>query len=313
MFKLGAQAKSLDVQAICPHAERPMAVRAEVSEGRLAILDAREHSGVGAAALRGWSNCKKTIMMLPPELYGMGMMPSPAGSLSADQIHESLRWSFSKDSSISMDNAEWETVKIADQDRGGSLLKEHYWIFAVEKPTLRRLLDPLMKNNARMKIEAVDALAMAQRNLCWAEARGRPADAERPAAYASLVVGRAYSALGIMSADGDLLFHKQLEWSESSLSRIDSKQKLFSDLQRNLEYFERRLSAVGVGQGYIFGSQSQALCEHLKTTPGSVDWTPGAYTGIDWSTQADSNALKLRPDVISGDWAWILGSLWRMG
>lgn len=312
MFKLGAQPKILDVQGICPHAERPLAIRAEVGDGRLAILDAREHSGISAAALRGWSGCKKTIMLLPPEMHGVSMMLTPAGSLSPDQIHEALRWAFSKDSSISMDNAEWETVKVPDQDHGGSLLKEHYWIFAVEKPTLRRLLDPLIK--AKIRIEAVDALASAQRNLCWAEARGRASEGgERPAAYASLVIGKSYSALGIMSADGDMLFHKQLEWTEASLARIDSKQKLFSDLQRNLEYFERRLSAVGVGQGYVYGSQSGALCDYLKTAAGSMDWSAGTYPGVDWSTQPDSNALRLRPEGISGDWAWIIGSLWRMG
>lgn len=301
MFRWASKLQSMDVCAILPVA-KPLSVRARVSENKVVVVSAQQHGDNDSRVLKSWSGCEKSFLMLPPELYASAILPAPAGALDTAQISDSLRWAFAKDAEIDMASSEWEVLRVPDIESGGAMLKEHYWIFAIERAALKRMLEPLVK--AKVKIGAVDVLPMAQRNLCWAEARSNP---DRPGAYASLVMGESYSALGIVSLDGDLLFHKQMEWTESALRREETREKLVLDMQRNIGYFERRLSALGLVHGYVYGKDSSAIAEHLKSALGGFEWTPGVYPGVDWSL------AKIDPGNVSGDWSWLVGALWRLG
>jgi hypothetical protein len=287
----------------------PLALTAKTADGKLTLLEASQHAEVDAKLLKEWSACKRAVVLLPPEMYAFALLPSPAlplsGNASADEqaMRESLRWSFAKDAEFDMESAEFEVLQVKGAEQGGGLLKDHHWVFAVDGSALKALLEPMVR--AKVRIEAVDVLATAQRNLCWAEVL-REEHGVKQGAFASVVVGKSYSALGIVSAQGDLLFHKQLEGSETSLKKPENREQLILNLQRNLDYFERRLSALGMAKGYVYGQGAQEIAESIKGSLRGFEWVAGSYPGVDWGQS------KLDPQTLSGDWAWLLGALWRL-
>lgn len=258
-------------------------------------------SGFDDAMLAKKWGPSRGVIVLGPEAYAMSLMPTPEGTGAFDSVRmkEALRWAYAKDSEIDMAHADVEILKVAGGDEGGALLKESYWLFAMERARVAETLSPWRRSSVR--VEVIDTLATAQRNLEWAEIRGRY---ERAGGYASIVIGENYSALGIVSLDGDLLFHKQMEWTRHMLSSVEARERLVVDLQRNLTYFERRQSSFAVLQGHVFASDAQQIASHVTESLGTFDWAPATYPSTTWAHSAMGESMD-------GDFAWLLGALWR--
>lgn len=298
MFNWSKKSTSKDACAWFNAGQRH-ALRVRVEADALRIV---EHSQGWSDAIlaQKWAGSRGAIV-LGPESYVLGLVPAPdlGGEVDPLKIKEALRWSYAKDAEIDMAGADVEVLRAPGVDQGGALLKDSYWLFAIERSKLEQVLRPFEKSS--LSVEVVDALATAQRNLEWAEIRGR---AERDGGYASVVVGNSYSAIGIVSLDGDLLFHKQMEWTTSSLGTSESRERLVVDLQRNLTYFERRQSSFAVHKGHVFSSGAPALTAYLNENLGSFEWSAASYPGVEWGG-------NLIASNIDGDTSWLLGALWR--
>lgn len=296
MFKWGVRSKSNEVSA-CVWADKISLMRGIVDGGRLSLVALETIDSARLASLKERSAGSRLSLILLPQDYSFGVVALPPVE-GAEQLREAIRWAYAKDSEISMDEAEFEVMQVSGSEDGGGLLRASAWVFAIEKVRLSSILTPLLK--AKVKISAVDVLALAQRNLAVMEMP----EGARAGAYASLVIGEKFSALGIASLSGDLLFHKQLEWTQEALSSAESREKLVLDLQRNFGFFERRLSAVGVVDGVIFGRDAHDISAFLREALGGFDWRAASFGRVDFG------ATSLTAQM-GGDQAWLLGALWR--
>ena len=279
------------------------AIFVEVDAGRLHVLAASADSTPREIAKR-WGPCRG-LPVLGPSAYSFGLLPPPeAPGLDLVALKSALRWAFSstnEGADLDMLTADVEILEALGVDRGGILLKDGYWVFAIERAKLTNALLPAVSFGLR--IDTVDTLATAQRNLGWAELRGGD---PTPGAYATLVIGKNYSSLGLVSAQGDLIFHKQMEWTEDSLRAPETFDRLVVDLQRNLNYVERRQTALGVLGGCVFGVGAGALSSALTVAMGSFDWKAASYPGVSFAPGAMDTE-------VDGDEALLIGSLWRWG
>lgn len=277
------------------------AILAQADPGRLHLLDALDGASIQAIAKK-WGPCRG-LPVLGPSAYSFGMLPPPeAPGLDAAALREALRWAFgatNEGAGLDMMGADIEIMEALGAARGGALLKDGYWVFAVQREKLAATLLPAVGTGLR--IDTVDALATAQRNLGWAELRGGDL---KPGAYASLVVGKGYSSLGLVSTQGDLVFHKQMEWNEGALQVPGALERAVVDLQRSLNYVERRQSALGILGGFVFGLGAAPLSVALNEAMGSFEWKAAQYPGVSFapaSVEAE----------VDGDRALLIGALWR--
>ena len=274
-------------------------VRAFVEAGKVKLAQVGLN---GARSLKDLPlSAKKhvSVLLLGPEAYAFGLVPTPLALGGTDKVLEAVKWAFAKDSDVDMENAVCEFLHVQGSETGGALLKDSHWVFAIEPARLASLMK--LCSESRLKIEVVDTVATAQRNLCYSEVRH---GASREGGYASIVVGEESSSINIASWTGDLLFHKQMEWSASALQSLDAKERLLVDLQRNLGYFERRLASFALVRGVVFGRGAEELAAYLTRGLGSFDWAPAAYPEVDFSLCAGAHAL-------GGDDALLIGSLMR--
>lgn len=274
-------------------------VKAAASPGRLRM----RQMGLGAAASLGAidSSDKKrpSILLLGPEAYACGLIASPGKQADENLLREAVKWTFAKESEIDLAHSVCDYLHVKGADAGGALLKDSYWIFAVEQAQLEASMRQCADIN--LKISVVDTVATAQRNLCYSEIRGVDA---REGCYASIVLGEFHSSLNIASHSGDLLFHKQMEWSASSLATGDNRERLVVDLQRNLGYFERRLASFALVKGVVYGLGAAEAAAHLTPSLGSFEWSEGCYGEVDLPE-------GMKCSSVSGDDALLIGSLLR--
>jgi hypothetical protein len=274
--------------------------RAYVSSGKVELTQLGLGKASSLSALGLAEKNHLSVLLLGPEAYSASLVPTPVSIVELPKLHEALRWTLANDSSIDLEHAVCDFLHVAGSDVGGALLKDSYWVFAVE----RAMLTSLMQQSAdsRLKIEVVDTVATAQRNLCYSEVRG--GDASRDGCYASLVVGDGHSSLNIASFAGDLLFHKQMEWSSQGLNTAEVKDRLVVDLQRNLGYFERRLASFALIKGFVFGAAASELADYLSAALSPLAWAPAVYPEVVFANGVSASSL-------SGDDALLLGSLMR--
>lgn len=237
----------------------------------------------------------KFALILSPEDTFAGAVPLPAG-VSESDLPEAAKWAFAKESDIDMANVEIEIQKVFGGENGRSLLRDSVWVFGVEKPKLKDILANLI--GCKFDVGYVDLLASAQRNLAWAESE---AMGDQGGTIASLVVGRDFSALGIISNKGDLLFHKQLEWTTSLIESGDLIDKVIVDVQRNIGFFERRLGSINVSSGYVFCDNGLTIAGKLNEVWGDMTWKAAKYEWV--GEGVDCGVATICP--------WLLGELVR--
>lgn len=294
MFKIAKSTKEASFSSGLRLGDNFYCVAALVVNNRLqiksfAICPWNEVSGLEKAYKASFS------LILSPEDTFIGAIPLPVG-VSEKDLPEAAKWAFAKESDIDMSNVEIEIQKVFGSESGGSLLRDSVWVFGVEKPKLKAVLGSLV--GCKFDVGCVDLLASAQRNLAWAESE---AMGDQSGAIASLVVGRDFSALGIVSNKGDLLFHKQLEWTTTLMESGDLIDKVIIDVQRNIGFFERRLGSVNVSSGYVFCDNGLSLAGKLNEVWGDMTWKSAKYEWI--SEGADCGIAAICP--------WLLGELVR--
>lgn len=275
-------------------------LRARVGDRRVEVKQLGLGGAASLAALPLSAKKHSSVLLLGPEAYSSGLVPTPPIAAGKDKLLEALKWTFAKDNSeVDMGNAVCDFLHVKGSEDGGALLKDSHWVFAVETSRLTLAMQHCAE--CRLRIEVVDTVATAQRNLCYSEVRG---GAHRDGCYASIVVGEAHSSINITSLSGDLLFHKQMEWSSFALEGEEARERLLVDLQRNLGYFERRLASFALVSGVVFGRGASSIAAYLTASLGSFDWTAGMYPEVVFPSGID-------PLFLSGDDALLIGSLMR--
>ena len=235
----------------------------------------------------------KCYLILPPEDYSFGSVASPDG-VSGSDLREALRWSYAKEADMDLSTCCIETLAVPGGE-GQALVRASYWVFAVEQDRLKSCI--LLHQKLKRKVSSVDVIALAQRNLGWALALGRGVGS-----VATVVVGEHYSAIGVADGEGNLLFHKQFDATESGLKTDAGKERLLLELQRSLGYFERRLANVGISKGFVFGSDVEIVGEYLTKNLGGFEWQKGDYPGV--------SLVGFQPQI-GGEVAWLVGGLLR--
>lgn len=274
-------------------------VRARVGPGRIEVTQVGLRSADSVRSLPASAKKHASILLLGPESYDFGLVATSLGSADTETARQAAKWAFAKDSEIDMGNVVCDFLRVQGSEAGGPLLKDSHWVFAIDRARLATLMRSCADSGVR--VEVVDTIATAQRNLCWSEIRH---GARRQGGHASLVVGAHGSSLNIGSLAGDLLFHKQMEWSSSALENGDARERLLVDLQRNLGYFERRLASFALVAGVVFGKGAEELSEYLTRGLGSFDWEPAAYPEVSFPPGELAKSL-------GGDDALLMGSLMR--
>jgi hypothetical protein len=124
---------------------------------------------------------------------------------------------------------------------------------------------------------------------------------DKSGAIASFVVGKDFSALAIISGNGDLLFHKQLEWTIATMDAVEQIDKVIVDVQRNIGFFERRLGVVNVSSGYVFCDSGVMLISKLNEVWGAGTWKSARYAWIEEGVDIG----------VTSSCPWLLGELAR--
>lgn len=213
-----------------------------------------------------------------------------------DEAPEALRLKMVDKIEFEITDAICEVQKAPGPDDFG-LQKPSWWVAVLNPLALKsqlRILDALGAS-----CSVVEALPFAQRNLAQA-------GAEPNKAKALLCVGENYSSL-TFSANGSLLFQKDLDFSETLLGMRDQQLwgRLELDLIRNLDYFERRLAAVITADMCFAGPQADRCTEEMApkmTMP---------TTAYDWDILFVDECQALSANSI-GTFIWSAGASLRL-
>ena len=235
------------------------------------------------------------ILLLAPEDYSFGMVNTPE-AVAQEDLQNALKWSYAKDDpDLDLEGCSIQTIDIPGGE-GFSLIRSSHWVFAVEQKKLKSFI--IYHENKKRKIMCVDVLALAQRNLGWAIAEKDLS----VGVVATIVIGEKYSSIGVVDREGYLLFHKQFDASDASIKSANGYEKILLELQRNLGYFERRVSNVGISVGYVFGLGAKNISEYLNNNLGGFEWKEGVFPFV--------NTSKLSGEI-NGEQSWLIGALLR--
>lgn len=186
------------------------------------------------------------------------------------EAEQALRWKMAERVDFDMSQAALEIQRAPGAEEGG-LQKPSWWAAAMPEACLREQLLVLDALGARC--DTVECAAFAQSGLAamgWDQQKAR----------ALVCVGERHAALSF-TANGSLLFHKRLEWSARELAEDSpaSWDRLELDLVRSLDYFERRLSSVAVGEVRFAGAGAaacaRAMSERVPLQCAPLDWGLG--------------------------------------
>lgn len=208
------------------------------------------------------------------------------------EASQALRWKMAERVEFDMSEAILEAQKIPGADEGG-LQKPSWWAAAMSESRLReqlRVVDALGCVCLR-----VEAEPFAQNGLA-------SAGWEQQKARALVCVGEASAALSF-TANGSLLFHKQLDWRASELNEASAEtwDRLELDLVRSLDYFERRLSSVATGELRLAGPLAGAWAPHMS------ERLPLPSAAFEWSEIFIDECGALEPASVGGN-LWLLGA-----
>lgn len=214
-----------------------------------------------------------------------------------NEAAEALRWKMADRVDFDITQAVIEAQRVPGAEEGG-LQRASWWAVAMSEIAMRKHLSALESCGFRCRV--VDALPFAQSNLAALGWEGVQK------ARAVICVGKEFGTL-TFSSGGSLLFHKQLDWNQSALALGDVAlwERLELELLRNLDYFDRRLSAIATGELCFIGSQAEEWASQMKARlsvpTSSYDWSAG-YIDECGALAADS----------VGTYAWCAGALLRL-
>lgn len=189
------------------------------------------------------------------------------------EAEQALRWKMAERVDFDMSEAILEVQKAPGAQAGG-LQKPSWWAVAMPQEKLREQLRALDELGALCdRVECAAFLQSALAAMGWEQQKAR----------ALVCVSEAEAALSF-TAGGALLFHKRLEWSAGEIdgALAASWDRLELELVRSLDYFERRLSSVAVGELCFWGAKAQLCanamseraplpCAAMGASPGWVD------------------------------------------
>lgn len=200
--------------------------------------DTRASALAQLASLQRWGSAQRTVLLLGSEQRQLSMLPRPR--VEPAELREATRWQLAGALDYPAEEAVLDLLPVG---RDGPPERQQLLVFAVHRPLLAAAVAPLAAR--RLRIEAVDVVDCAQRNLVALHSGGN-----QPLAALSLRDGQ---ILLTVSLGGELVLSRSFEAPEPASGRsVDERIRARDDealaervglqLQRLLDSLERRAS-----------------------------------------------------------------------
>ena len=217
-----------------------------VKAGRVKL---REGDGFSASKIKEilknegvWKSNAPAALVLGPEIGSLVHMDAPPKGLERAESVKALRWQMGDKVDFQVAEGEFEGCAIKEAEDGG-LLRPLWWMYGVARGDLKKRL--LCLDGA-----GLDCSVAVPEMAAFAGYAGKHS-ADRVSVFLS--VGSEYSSMSFCSAQCGLLFHKQLEWTRKDFGDKEKLERLVLDFQRNLDFFDRRLSSIATGKTVLAG------------------------------------------------------------
>lgn len=224
------------------------------NDGKVKIESMRSFaaSGWNEVRLQEWLGARARLWIsLPPEDVETGVFDKP--EVGAGEELEALRWTLGQANNANLADAIIEGFALPGPEEKG-LSRNQWWVGGLEKARLEAILRACEQGKAT--IERIDAHPLPQR--AWA------LDFNDQRAVGLLVLGEHFACLGFVIQE-HLLFSKQLDWSRGTRGMPGFGERAELDLQRSLDYFDRRMSSVATGRLLVAGQDAEAVCLMLSS------------------------------------------------
>lgn len=199
-----------------------------------------------------WDLFKKSIVhiILSTESCESSIFKAP--ELANNEIVQALSWELGESNNINPSDFEFEGFELPGAQDSG-LNAQYWWIAAVKKSLIAEILNNA--NKAKIKKTTI--------NVHPLQYRGLFIDNESDLATGCIFLDQNYATLLFMKKD-EILFSKQLDWGTQASKKEDFFDRAELDLQRNLDYFDRRLSTVATQKIWITGPEEEPLFNAFK-------------------------------------------------
>lgn len=175
-----------------------------------------------------------------------------APELASNEILQALSWEMGDANGLNPSEFEFEGFEIPGAQESG-LNAQYWWLAAVKKT----LIEQILTNCDKAKIKKINI------NVHPLQYRGLFLDNEIDLATGCIFLDSNYATLLFMKKD-EILFSKQLDWGTQASEREDFLDRAELDLQRNLDYFDRRLSTVATQKIWLTGPKEENIYHAFK-------------------------------------------------
>ena len=217
-----------------------------VKAGRIRLREGEEFSASKLKeTLKGegvWKPRAPALLVLGPEVGALVHMDAPPKGLDRAESVKALRWQMGDKVDFQTAEGEFEGWPIKEAEEGG-LLRPLWWMYGVSREDLKKRL-------LCLDAAGLDCSAAVPEMSAFAGYAGKHS-ADRVSVFLS--VGAENSSMSFCSAQCGLLFHKQLEWTRKDFGDKEKLERLVLDFQRNLDFFDRRLSSIATGKTVLAG------------------------------------------------------------
>lgn len=199
-----------------------------------------------------WERFKgaRVLIGLGPEHCESAILKAP--DVSDEEILSALQWELAESTGIDVEHYEFEGFEIPGSDRGG-LNAKYWWVGAVKKTLVQELL--ALADDANVRRVYINAHPLMY--------RGWFAGNKIELATGCIFLEDHFGCLSFFKQD-ELLFTKQLDWGKESRQKEHFWEEAELELQRNLDYFDRRLSTIATQKIWVIGEGAVNLCQALS-------------------------------------------------